>query len=29
MNSKVTTNFKREGGQRFIQFYSYDIEQFP
>lgn len=29
MNSKTTTDFKRQGGQRFIQFYSYDIEQFP
>ena len=29
MNSKTITDFKRQGGQRFIQFYSYDIEQFP
>lgn len=27
--SKYITDFKRQGGQRFIQFYSYDIEQFP
>jgi hypothetical protein len=29
MNSKAMADFKRQGGQRFIQFYSYDIEQFP
>lgn len=27
--SKYITDFKRQGGQRFIQFYSYEFEKFP